>query len=188
MRIIGGTYRGRVLAEFAGNDIRPTADRVKESLFGILTPRLYDANVLDVFCGSGNLGIEALSRMAKYCHFNDVSNASLSVLKKNLEKLKVEPQKVKITHLDYLQALNATTEKFDIIFLDPPYRFDYGVPALQVIAKRRLLTEGGVAVYERDRSFTEKVAGLCKTDERKYGLTYLSFFRYAEEAEAEEEA
>ena len=85
MRIIGGRHRGRKLADFKGNDIRPTADRVKESLFNILSVRVVGASVLDLFCGSGNLGLESLSRGAAKAHFNDLSKDSLTVLKKNHE-------------------------------------------------------------------------------------------------------
>ena len=90
MRIIGGRHRGRKLAEFGGEEIRPTADRVKESLFNILSFKIAGATVLDLFCGSGNLGLECLSRGAASAHFNDFSKESLLVLKKNIASLKVE--------------------------------------------------------------------------------------------------
>ena len=89
MRVIGGRYRSRVLAEFPGEDVRPTSDRVKESLFNILALKLYGARVLDLFAGSGALGIECLSRGAKEVVFNDLSKDSLAILKKNLTMLKL---------------------------------------------------------------------------------------------------
>lgn len=175
MRIIGGKHRGRKLADFKGSEIRPTADRVKESLFNILSMRVAGALVLDLFCGSGNLGLESLSRGAAKAHFNDISKDSLTVLKKNLAAVG-EQEKCKITNLDYLACLSSTSEKYDIIFIDPPYAKEFGVPALEIIAKRALLTDGGVAIYERDRAFDGTVEGLEKFDERKYGKTYLTFF------------
>ncbi len=178
MRIIGGKHRGRKLAEFAGDDIRPTSDRVKESLFNILSVRVTGAYVLDLFCGSGNLGLESLSRGAAGAHFNDISRDSLAVLKKNVSAMGVGAA-CTVTNCDYLACLNAAKRQYDIIFIDPPYRFDYGVPALDTIAARGLLSEGGVAVYERDRAFTGTVNGLEMYDERKYGKTYISFFKMA---------
>ncbi len=174
MRIIAGKYKSRVLAEFKGRDIRPTSDRVKESLFGILTPRLTGSRVLDLFCGSGNLGIEALSRGASAAVFNDFSKDSLAVLKKNLAMLKIEGQT--ILNLDYMAALSALAGEFQIIFLDPPYKADYALPALKKIAERGLLSAGGVAVYERDVPFKGEIEGLVLADERSYGKTILSFF------------
>ena len=176
MRIIGGRHRGRKLADFKGNDIRPTADRVKESLFNILSVRVVGASVLDLFCGSGNLGLESLSRGAAKAHFNDLSKDSLAVLKKNLAAVG-EEGKSRITNLDYLACLGSTAESYDLIFIDPPYAKEFGVPALEIIAKRGLLTEDGIAIYERDRSFEGEIEGLEKFDERKYGKTYLTFFK-----------
>ncbi|MDE7163549.1 MAG: 16S rRNA (guanine(966)-N(2))-methyltransferase RsmD [Clostridia bacterium] len=176
MRIIGGKHRGRKLAEFPGDDIRPTSDRVKESLFNILSAKVAGASVLDLFCGSGSLGLECISRGASSVHFNDISKDSLAVLKKNLACVKEEGAAT-VTNSDYLACLNRTVFKYDLIFIDPPYRFEYGAPALEVIAKRNLLSDGGVAVYERDRAFAGHIEGLELYDERKYGKTYLSFFK-----------
>ncbi|MDE7086796.1 MAG: 16S rRNA (guanine(966)-N(2))-methyltransferase RsmD [Clostridia bacterium] len=179
MRIIGGTHRGRKLAEFAGNDVRPTSDRVKESLFNILSVKIVGATVLDLFCGSGSLGLESLSRGALKAHFNDVSKDSLAILKKNITALK-EGEKCVLTNYDYTAYLAGVKEKFDVIFIDPPYRFDYGRRALEIISSRKLLTEQGVAVYERDVPFAGEIDGLEMYDERKYGKTYLSFFKVKE--------
>lgn len=179
MRIIGGAHRGRKLAEFKGSDIRPTADRVKESLFNILSGKVAGAAVLDLFCGSGNLGLESFSRGAARVHFNDLSKDSLAVLKKNIAAVGAQTVS-KVTNLDYLACLSSAAERYGLIFIDPPYAKEYGVPALETIAGRRLLTEDGIAVYERDRAFDGEIGGLDKFDERKYGKTYLTFFRYKE--------
>lgn len=178
MRIIGGKYRSRILAEFPGEDVRPTSDRVRESLFNILTTRVYGASVLDLFSGSGALGLESLSRGAKEVVFNDYSKDSLAILKKNLATLKINVgDGVRVSQGDYLLCLQTQKSSFDIIFIDPPYRFDYGIKALQIIAEKGLLTPNGVAVYERDVPFTGEIDGLEKYDERKYGKTYLTFFK-----------
>lgn len=180
MRIISGKHRGRKLSDFGGENIRPTTDRVKECLFNILAGRIAGATALDLFCGSGALGIECISRGAELVCFNDISRDSIAVLKKNLAAIGEQPR-CEVTNLDYSVYLARCNKKFDLIFLDPPYRFDYGVPALQTVADRGLLKSDGVAVYERDRAFCGECGGLELFDERKYGKTYLSFFKLKEE-------
>ncbi len=176
MRIIGGKHRGRKLAEFSVGEIRPTSDRAREALFNILTPKIVGAEVLDLFCGSGSLGLEAVSRGAGRAHFNDISKNSLTVLNKNISALSEGGQCV-VTNRDFSEFLSRTSDRFDIIFIDPPYREDFGARALEIIASRGLLTDEGIAVYERDRAFTGEVEGLDKYDERKYGKAYLTFFK-----------
>lgn len=171
MRVISGKYRGRVLASFEGSDIRPTADRVKESLFNILANEIAGARALDMFCGSGSLGIECISRGASFVQFNDISKDSLALLKKNLRGI---DSGYKITNLDYTRCVNEG-DRFDLVFIDPPYALEYGITALTLASK--VLSPNGVAVYERDRPFAGNVEGLETVDERKYGKTYLSFFR-----------
>lgn len=177
MRIISGKYRGMVLSQFKGGEIRPTADRVKESLFNILAPYIVGARALDLFCGSGNLGIESLSRGAFFAHFNDISKDSIAVLKKNLARLREDNYSV--STLDYSQCLSRM-QTFDIIFIDPPYASEAGINALKIISDGNNLAEGGIAVYERDRAFSGSIEGLEMFDERKYGKTYLSFFKKVE--------
>ena len=179
MRIIGGKYRSRVLAEFAGENVRPTSDRAREALFNILALKMYGARVLDLFAGSGALGIESLSRGAKEVIFNDFSKDSIAIVKKNLTTLKiaVNGDEAKVTQGDYLACLEMARGQFDLIFIDPPYRREYGEKALKKMAERGLLSENGIAVYERDVPFEGEIEGLEKYDERKYGKAYLSFFR-----------
>ena len=176
MRIIAGKYRGRVLAEFKGKAVRPTADRVKESLFSILTPRLAGARVLDLFCGSGALGIECLSRGAKEVYFNDSAAESLEILKKNLSLVGEHGE---ISRLDFRACLSSVRGTFELIFADPPYACDY-LPEILRIAKERDLTgKTGLIIYESERS-EPAAEGWQKADERRYGRTYLGFFRRSE--------
>lgn len=178
MRIIGGKYRSRVLAGFDGEDVRPTSDRARESLFNILSFKIMNARVLDLFAGSGALGIESLSRGAKEVVFNDLSRDSLAILKKNLQTLKIEIGKeVIVKNYDYSVCLDSVTGKFDFIFIDPPYRMDIGKNILEKIVKNNLLSDNGIAIYERDCAFEGEVQGLEKYDERKYGKAFLTFFR-----------
>ena len=174
MRVISGKYRGLVLSEFKGMEIRPTADRVKESLFNILSFQVAGARVLDLFCGSGNLGIECLSRGAGFVHFNDISRGSIAVLNKNLARLRGE--KYSVTVGDWSQCLNTLRGGFDLIFIDPPYADDCGIYATQFVFEHSVLADGGTLVYERDRAFSGEIAGARVFDERKYGKTYLTFF------------
>ena len=170
------------MADFTGDAVRPTSDRAKEALFNILSLRLFGARVLDLFSGSGALGLESLSRGAKEVVFNDYAKESLAILKKNLTALKipVNGEETKLSNADYLVCLESVRGQFDLIFLDPPYAQEYGKRALERIAQRGLLAQGGVAVYERDRPFEGKIEGLEVYDERKYGKTYFTFFRKEE--------
>lgn len=172
MRIIAGKHRGRTLAQFRGREIRPTPDRVKESLFQILAPRLVGARVLDLFCGSGALGLECLSRGAREAVFNDLSAESLSVLKKNLTALK---ESGKVYNLDYRACLKSVTGKFDLIFCDPPYETSLLAEISALAAERGLLSEDGLIVYESERE--ERAAeGFVLRDGRGYGRTKVFFF------------
>ena len=177
MRIVGGEYRSRKLAEFKGEAIRPTADSVRESLFNILRNRVEGCNFLDAFCGTGAVGLEALSRGAASVTFNDFSRESLSVLKKNLEILKVSERViVKNSEASALlagYAKESEERKFDIIYLDPPYLAG-AENAFPFVAGA--LRKSGVAVYENEKPFAGKAEGLIVTDERKYGRVYLTFF------------
>ena len=172
MRIIAGKHRGRVLAEFRGMEIRPTSDRVKESLFQIIGDRLAGARVLDLFCGSGALGLESLSRGAKEAVFNDVSRESLAVLKKNLAALREEGQ---VMQSDYAACLMRMRGKFDIIFCDPPYKMDCREDVLARIAAHDRLAAGGVVIWESERE-EEAAAGWRRSDLRSYGRTKIAFF------------
>ncbi len=175
MRVISGRYRGLKLNGFEGTAIRPTADRVKESLFNILSARVAGAKVLDLFCGSGALGIECLSRGAAHVDFNDVSPSSVKLLKSNLAKLR-GGESYSVSTGDFRNFLSRCRGGYDVVFIDPPYADESGLRALEIISGRGVLGADGVAVYERDRAFEDYICGLEVVDERKYGKTYLTFF------------
>lgn len=173
MRIVGGKHRSRVLKDFSGDEIRPTADKVKESLFNILF-NVQDKSFLDLFAGTGGVGLEALSRGAGKVTFVDVRNESLNLTKQNVKLLNETAETILSDSIEYLKRCK---DKFDIIFIDPPYKTDLGLKALKIIADRKLLTSEGVAVFESETPFTAKIDGLSFYDERKYGRTYLAFFK-----------
>ncbi len=173
MRIIAGKHRGLKLVPFAGKEIRPTSDRVKESVFQILSDRLEGARVLDLFAGSGALGLECLSRGAGEVVFNDHSAESLAVLRKNLAAAK---ESAKVYRLDYLACLKTVAGPFDLIFCDPPYRMDCMGEILTLVAKRELLSAGGLVVAESERKIAPP-CGFEEADARNYGRTSVVFFK-----------
>jgi len=174
VRVVGGTFRSRVLLEFKGNDIRPTSDKVRESLFNILQNNIYGSTFLDLFCGTGAMGIEAISRGAKRVAFNDISRDSIALTKKNLLRLGVE-EGVKIFNSDASVFLKTTFDKYDIIYIDPPYKSDYGIKALECV--KDVLADGGIVVYESETPFDGQIDGLYVYDTRKYGRVHLTFFK-----------
>ena len=178
MRIVGGKYKGRVLLEFKGKDIRPTSDKARESLFNILQFKIAGATFLDLFCGTGAMGIEALSRGAKKVTFNDIDRKSITLLKSNLEKLKVD-EEYSVCNFDALRFLKTTTEKYDIIYIDPPYALELGQSAVEQSAGA--LSENGLIILEDEKAFIGKIAGLKQIDSRKYGRIHLTFFEKGEE-------
>ncbi len=172
MRIIAGKRRGRKLASFGGDAIRPTPDRVKESLFQILQPRLAGARVLDLFAGTGALGLEALSRGAEDAVFNDADAASVALIKKNLTLLE---ERRTVHMLPFETCLMRLDGQFDVIFCDPPYREAYCERVLELVAARKLLKAGGLVVYESEREETAPT-GWQLSDSRSYGRTKVFFF------------
>ena len=173
MRVIAGKHRGRVLAPIKGVNIRPTPDRVKESLFQILSDRLQGARVIDLFAGSGALGIECLSRGAQEVLFNDASKESVALIKKNLG---LAGESAKVHNLDFRTFLSRATGKFDLIFCDPPYKEEYLTEILETVKERNLLMPGGLVVYEseREESGTE---GWTLIDSRGYGRVNITMWK-----------
>lgn len=174
MRIVGGKYKSRTLVEFGGYDVRPTSDKVRESFFNIIQNSIYGAKFLDLFCGTGAMGIEALSRGASKVFFNDKARESLVILRKNLDKLKVE-EDYSVSNLDALTLLKTTSEKFDIIYVDPPYKIDMGKDVIYNCKGK--LGENGFIVLEDEKPFDDEIDGFIKFDQRKYGRVHLTFFR-----------
>lgn len=149
MKIISGKYKGRVLEGFDIAGTRPTMDRVKESVFAMIQTWLEDAIVLDLFAGSGNLGIEALSEGAQEIYLVDKNKKACQVIKRNINKIGIEASDIFCG--DYKSALEKYQEqsiKFDIIFLDPPYQTDLVKKSMEVIEKYELLSKNGIIVAE----------------------------------------
>ncbi len=178
MRIISGQFRGRKLKTLEGMNTRPTADRVKESLFNILSTKVYDAKILDLFAGSGSLGLESLSRGASFCAFVDSSKDAIGIVKENIKLCKVEEYS-KVINKDYLEAMKSIIEKFDIIFVDPPY--SKGIEIIVLENAKDILSDDGIVVVETDNADIppDEINGLMKYDSRKYGRTNISLYKKA---------
>lgn len=182
MRIIGGLSRGTKLYTLDGLDTRPTLDRVREALFNILQNNIRDAIVLDLFAGSGAIGLESISRGAQKAVLCDKNKKAIDIIKKNVEKLRVE-DKVKIAFTDYENFLNTSKEKFDFIYIDPPYKTNFISDSIKIINNRNLLSDKGIIVAETDEE--ERVKNEIKElnvsiniyDIRRYGRARLIFMR-----------
>lgn len=182
MRVIAGSLRGRKLTPIRGMAIRPTADRIRESLFNILGSTPQGAMVLDLFAGSGALGIEALSRGANQAIFVDQAPPALAVIRKNLQLCRLE-EKSRVIQWDAvknLRCLQAHGRAFDLIFIDPPYNRGMIAPVLGHLATLHLPAPGAVAVVEHDPA--EPLNALAPewtlSDQRRYGRTRISFLSY----------
>lgn len=173
MRIIAGKHKGKILAAFDGTEIRPTPDRVKESLFQILSGHIVGARVLDLFAGSGALGLECLSRGAREVVFNDNSEESLALLKKNLAACK---ERGEVHNSDFAACLKVLSGQFDLIFCDPPYRLDLSDAVLSLIAERELLKGDGLVVYESEREIPVPET-FALADKRTYGRVKIFFLK-----------
>ena len=155
MRVIAGTAKGTKLNSIDDISTRPTLDRVKEPLFSIIQNNIVESNVLDLFAGSGALGIESLSRGAKHCTFCDKSYKSIQMLKENIQKVRMQ-EKSTILNIDYKKCLDEQKEKFDIIFIDPPYKMDIAIDSVKRIIELELLAKDGIIIIETDEEEREK--------------------------------
>jgi 16S rRNA (guanine966-N2)-methyltransferase len=183
MRIIGGAAKGRRLLAPKGQAVRPTADRVKESLFNILPRDFSGMKVLDLFAGTGNLSLEALSRGADHALLVDASARSAAAIKENLRRLgfTAKSEVWVAPAARSLRLLARRREVFDIIFLDPPYDQDLARRTLALIGQCHLLSAAGILVVEHSARETLKpeYESLRLHDQRRYGDTLLSFFEHS---------
>ena len=187
MRVITGKARGVTLKTPEGLQTRPTTDRVKEAMFSIIQFDIPGAQVLDLFGGTGQLGIEALSRGAKSAVFVDAKEDACRLIRENLRRAKVENDS-KIIRSDYLEFLGRTTEHFDIIFLDPPYAEVFLENAIKKITEIDILQSGGIIVAERPlgKEIPWDFPGYQRSRDYKYGNTLLTIYRKLDAGESKE--
>lgn len=174
MRVITGTARGKRLKEPSNYDIRPTTDKVKESIFNIIQFDIEGRRILDLFAGTGQLGIECLSRGARSATFVDQSREAVSIVKENLKSCGFEGR---VINDDSIAFLNRG-EKFDIILIDPPYATNLAEKALEIINSVDILAEGGIIVCEssREKTLPELKAPYFKKKEYNYGKVRLTTY------------
>ena len=175
MRVISGKYKGRKILGFDIEGTRPTMDRVKESVFGIIQNNIKDSNVLDLFAGSGALGIEALSNGAKTCYFVDNNINVINTLNKNL----VDIDNAFVMKSNYENALSRLKQdklKFNIIFLDPPYKLNLVSDSIKKILEYDLIDKDGLIVCEYENENIECYLEIIK--DKKYGDKKIRIYRY----------
>jgi len=178
MRVIAGKARGVNLKTPDGMATRPTADRVKEALFSIIQFDIPASRVLDLFGGTGQLGIEALSRGANSALFIDDREEACRLIRENLKRAKLDSQ-AKVIRSDYMQYLKNCSEQFDIILLDPPYAEVFLENSLKLITEIDILQSGGIIVTERpvEKSLSWAFPGFTRSRDYKYGKTILTIYR-----------
>jgi 16S rRNA (guanine(966)-N(2))-methyltransferase RsmD len=185
LRIISGERKGHKLKAPKGREVRPTEDRIKESLFNILSPIKIEAVVLDLFSGSGGIGIEFLSRGSKVAYFVDISSDSINVITENLIHTKLRDKSI-VLNRDALSALNyfkGKDVKFDYIYLDPPFRnHKLLFQAIESISKSELLSEDGIIIIEHEKGLVldNGINSFIRYDIRNYGSKFLSFYKNKE--------
>ena len=173
MRIISGKVKGHKLASPVGLDVRPTLDRVKEAVFSILYPYLKDAVVLDLFAGAGSLGLEALSRGAKVCHFVDNNRKSFECVKKNIKDTRLEEDSV-CHFMSFDNFLSQTKEKFTLVFLDPPYSMGFEDKLFENISS--VLEDDACIMLETEYE-PKEYEGFESVRRAKYGRVFITIYK-----------
>jgi len=166
MRIISGKYRGKKLKEFNLDSTKPTTDMVKESIFNLIQFDVLNAVVLDLFAGTGALGIEAISRGAKLTTLVDCNNAAIKIINENLKNIEGD---YKVYNSDYKSFLNKNKEKYDLVFLDPPYKTDYGIDAINMLLQREMLTKNAIIIFETSDDMEFTFPNSFNVSRKKYG-------------------
>ena len=180
MRIISGSLKGRTINNYNIIGTRPTMDRVKESVFATIYSKIEDSVVLDLFCGSGSLGIEAISNGSKYCYFNDSNKIVINKLKVILKEFKIEDQCYS-TILDYNLALKYYKDnniKFDIVFLDPPYKDLIIEDILNTLDNYKLLNKDSLVICEYSSSINNENNNYELIKNKSYGDKYINIYKY----------
>lgn len=178
MRVISGSARGRRLKELPGLDTRPTTDKVKESVFNIIQFDIEGRKVLDLFGGTGQMGIEALSRGAEHATFVDMAPAAAKIIRQNLEVTGFTDS-ARVVQSDWRAFLSGCREKFHLIFLDPPYKGTMLENALETIAAIDILSEHGIIICESplDKELPDLAAPYEKGRDYRYGKIKVTLYR-----------
>lgn len=180
MRVISGFLKGRNIKGYNIDGTRPTMDRVKESVFAIIQNNLKDSICLDLFCGSGNLGIEAISNGSKLCYFVDNNPKAIKVVEENIKNLDIK-KNTKILNYDYKKSLKYFNEfniKFDLIFVDPPYDYHVIEKVIKYIDEYNLLKNDGLLILEFEKENLQETYGNLKLiKSKKYSWKYVYIYK-----------
>lgn len=177
MRIIAGSFKGLTLDTLSGDNTRPTKDNVKEAIFSSLFTLDESESFLDLFAGSGAVGIEALSRGVGYVHLNDYNKDAYNVIKRNIEKTKAK--NYKLTNLDFKKCLNSLNQQFDYIFVDPPYDIKEIDKVFELISTNNILKDDGIIIFETRKEYSFNFNEFETYKEKTYGITKVVYMRKA---------
>jgi 16S rRNA (guanine966-N2)-methyltransferase len=181
MRVIAGLFKSRTIRAPRGDEVRPTSDRVRESLFSILGGEIDGSSVLDLFAGAGTLGIEAISRGAEFVTFVEISSKVVGILKANLESLGIEDRTAVFAGdvFKTLEELSRRQARFGVVFIDPPYSRGIAQRAVGALARSGVVREGGTVVVEHESRgpLLEEYDGLKLSRRAKFGETAVSIYR-----------
>lgn len=174
MRIVAGKFKSRIINAPMGDNTRPSSDKTRQAIFNVIAPYVYDANVLDIFSGSGALAIEAISRGAKKATMIDNNLEAIKCIKSNISSLRINDQCVVIN--DDYKVIEKLNESFDIILLDPPYKLNVIDEIIKIIEEKELLNENGIIVFESDQEhvINYEVNGYVIKN-KKYGIAHVTF-------------
>lgn len=178
IRVIGGKYRHRVLNQPSLDITRCSKDSVKEGMFSSISLEIENKVFLDLFAGSGSVGIEAYSRNAKKVYLNDLNKEPIKIIKENLNKLDIKD--IVVTNFNYLKALeyyNQNNIKFDIVFLDPPYKMEFDFKVIDLLKSYNVLNDNHMIIIERDSKIDDESILDYKVKQLKYGKTYIYILR-----------
>lgn len=177
MKINAGKFKYRKIV--LPDDIRPTTEKVREAMFSMIYGYIDDAVVLDLFAGSGSLGLEALSRGASFCYFNEASRKNLPILKGNIANCEAQSM-CKVYNKDFRKCLSSIEPGIDIIIMDPPYASGYYEEAFEMIEEYELLNPGGIVIAEHlyDNPLQDKYGKLVRDRAKKYGTIGVDIYTY----------
>ncbi len=175
MRIITGSARGTKLETLAGEETRPTIERVKEAVFSMIQFDIEGRRVLDLFGGSGQMGLEALSRGAQVCTLVDNNPDAVAIIKRNAQKTHLY-EKCRVISTDWNLFLRGTKEQYDIVFLDPPYALRLLEPALRRLTEKNLLAEHALVICEDGTDEIPEIPGLRMVRHQKYSHVYITVY------------
>lgn len=183
MRVISGKFKGKNLRFVSNEELRPTANMVRQALFTKLQFEISGKRFLDLFAGSGAIGIEALSRGAGRVVFVDKSPLAINIIKQNVASIVTDFRQFGIVQMDFRRALETLLEEFDFIFLDPPYKSNFYLEAANLILKNNLLSNGGILICEHEAKSQFEIPGFCLISRKKYGTKMLSYFMKEEDSQ-----